>query len=129
MAICRSHSSIYTVKQQQQQGGQEEEQSQRLSNVADPDVQEFTDTERKFQEAAVKLEALVRDGVPLPDQVLLSVYGLYKQGTVGDVRGPQPWATQIKTRAKYDSWAERRGMSQEEAMNGYVSLVNGLGST
>lgn len=50
------------------------------------------DIEMNFEEAAAKAKTL-------PDSVTneekLSLYGLYKQATVGDVEGTQPWAVQV----------------------------------
>jgi len=51
------------------------------------------------------------------------VYSLFKQATVGDVQGPQPWAVKVEARAKWDAWKSRKGMSKEEAMREYVRLV------
>mmetsp|Transcript_67051 Transcript_67051/g.155615 ORF Transcript_67051/g.155615 Transcript_67051/m.155615 type:complete len:152 (+) Transcript_67051:68-523(+) len=83
---------------------------------------------RHFQEAADRVEAVVRqgkEGHPTQEQ-LLRFYGLYKQATEGDVHGTQPWATQIKARAKYDSWASYRGLSKDEAMDRYVQAAESL---
>lgn len=61
-----------------------------------------------------------------PPQVLLDLYGLYKQATMGDVSGKRPGLLDMKGRAKYDAWASRRGMSAEQAMDAYVELAQGL---
>lgn len=37
--------------------------------------------------------------------------------------GAQPWAVQFEARAKWDAWAELKGMSKEEAMRRYVELI------
>jgi acyl-CoA-binding protein len=42
--------------------------------------------------------------------------GLYKQIEVGDCTQSQPWALQIKQRAKHDSWMKYKGMSRQQAM-------------
>ena len=55
---------------------------------------------------------------------LLKMYGLYKQAIEGDVAGDRPGGFDFKAIAKYDSWASLRGMSQEEAMQAYIDLVN-----
>ncbi|KAJ9455758.1 Acyl-CoA-binding protein [Diplonema papillatum] len=53
----------------------------------------------------------------------LKVYGLFKQATVGDVEGSQPWAVQVEARAKWDAWAANKGMSKEDAQKKYVEHV------
>ena len=45
------------------------------------------------------------------------------QATLGDVQGKQPWATSFEARAKWDAWNKLKGMSKEEAMQGYLDLM------
>jgi carboxylesterase len=62
-----------------------------------------------------------------PDNdTLLSLYALYKQASAGDVAGDRPGALDMVARAKYDAWAQRRGMSSDAAMKAYIELVDGL---
>lgn len=58
--------------------------------------------------------------------VQLTLYGLFKQATNGDAGGDRPGMMDIKGRAKYDAWAERRGMSTDEAMTAYIELADSL---
>ncbi|WP_216329799.1 acyl-CoA-binding protein [Deinococcus aestuarii] len=60
------------------------------------------------------------------NDVLLRLYGLYKQGTAGDITGARPGGFDFVGGAKYDAWAALRGQSQEEARAGYVVLVESL---
>jgi acyl-CoA-binding protein len=60
------------------------------------------------------------------NQVLLELYGLYKQATAGDVQGSRPGFTDLKGRAKYDAWSSRKGMSREDAMRAYVARAGAL---
>ena len=60
------------------------------------------------------------------DQQLLEIYGLYKQATLGDVTGNRPGGFDFKGRAKWEAWKQRRGLSREEAMKGYVEVVERL---
>ena len=46
------------------------------------------------------------------NDVLLQIYALYKQATVGDCTGSQPWAVQVEARAKFDAWAAQKGQPQ-----------------
>ena len=61
-----------------------------------------------------------------PNDVLLDLYGIYKQATEGDVTGEKPGMFDFKGAAKYDAWEGRRGMSKEEAMQAYIDLVDKL---
>lgn len=61
-----------------------------------------------------------------PNDVLLELYGLFKQATEGDVSGEKPGMFDFKGAAKYDAWEGRRGMSKDEAMQAYVELVDRL---
>lgn len=60
------------------------------------------------------------------DETLLELYSYFKQATEGDVSGDRPGPFDFKGRAKFDAWADRKGMSREVAMKGYVKLVNHL---
>lgn len=76
-----------------------------------------------FAEAQQKVQTLSTR----PDNdTLLKLYALYKQGTAGDVSGKRPGMLDVKGRAKYDAWAAKKGMSQDEAQSSYVSLVESL---
>jgi diazepam-binding inhibitor (GABA receptor modulating acyl-CoA-binding protein) len=75
-------------------------------------------------EAAVKRV----NGLPKApsNDVLLRLYGLYKQATAGDASGSRPGMTDFKGRAKYDSWSSRKGMSRDEAMQAYIDAAGAL---
>ncbi|MSP62165.1 MAG: acyl-CoA-binding protein [Myxococcales bacterium] len=77
----------------------------------------------KFEDAQRRAKGLSR----APDLgTLLELYALYKQGALGDVTGARPGMLDLKGRAKYDSWAGRRGLSREAAIDAYVTLVDRL---
>jgi len=63
-----------------------------------------------------------------PPESLLKMYSLYKQATAGDVTGSRPGAFNFKGRAKYDAWAEVKGVSSDDAMTQYIDFVNSLTS-
>ena len=78
--------------------------------------------QKEFDEALEKVKTL-------PDQapnVLLELYGLFKQSTAGDVTGKRPGMLDFKGRAKYDAWDSRKGMSKDAAMDTYVGVVERL---
>ncbi|XP_051574956.1 acyl-CoA-binding domain-containing protein 7-like [Myxocyprinus asiaticus] len=57
------------------------------------------------------------------DQELLDLYGLYKQAVVGDINIDKPGIMDMKGKAKWEAWNSRKGMSNEDAMNAYISLA------
>jgi len=83
----------------------------------------MSDLKQRFDQAA-------KDAMQLPkrpdNNTLLELYGLFKQGSVGDVAGKRPGMLDLKGRAKYDAWARLKGRSQESAMQTYVDLVERL---
>ena len=78
--------------------------------------------QKEFDEALEKVKTLPDQ----PPDVLLELYGLFKQSTTGDVSGKRPGMLDFKGRAKYDAWATRKGMSQDQAMDAYVETVERL---
>lgn len=81
------------------------------------------DLETRFQGAAKQVQTLKTR--PSND-VLLDLYALYKQGSVGDVQGKRPGLLDVKGRAKFDAWSKRQGMSKDQARTEYVALVERL---
>ncbi len=77
-----------------------------------------------------QFDAAVAASKSLPEKpdnmTLLQVYALYKQATAGDVDGKRPGFTDMVGRAKYDAWAGAKGQSSDEAMQGYVDLIESL---
>lgn len=76
-----------------------------------------------FEEAQARVKTL--SDRPSNDD-LLALYAFYKQGTTGDVQGKRPGRLDFKGRAKYDAWAERKGISADDAKTKYVALVERL---
>jgi acyl-CoA-binding protein len=60
------------------------------------------------------------------NDVLLELYGLYKQATAGDVSGKRPGMLDMRGRATWDAWAARKGTSSHDARAAYVALVERL---
>ena len=77
----------------------------------------------KFNDAKARVENLSKR--PSNDE-LLDLYAFYKQATEGDVSGSRPGMLDLKGRAKYDAWAGRKGLSNDEAMKKYAALVDKL---
>ncbi|KAF1038968.1 MAG: hypothetical protein GAK35_03708 [Herbaspirillum frisingense] len=74
-----------------------------------------------------QFEATVAESKNLPERpdnmTLLKMYGLYKQGSNGDVVGERPGMTDFVARAKYDAWAAMKGTAQADAQQQYIDLV------
>ncbi len=66
----------------------------------------MADLKAQFEAAAAASKSLPER----PDnQTLLKIYGLYKQGSEGDVSGSRPGFADLIGRAKYDAWAALKG--------------------
>jgi len=83
------------------------------------------DLSTEFEQAASDVKRLSQR----PDNdTLLKLYALYKQGAQGDVSGPKPGFFDFVGTAKYEAWAQLRGMPTEEARSKYIELVRKLES-
>jgi acyl-CoA-binding protein len=61
------------------------------------------------------------------NDILLQLYSLYKQGSVGDVNTDPPSNPfDFVNKAKHEAWAALKGTSTDEAMKAYVELVKKL---
>ncbi|PRY16501.1 acyl-CoA-binding protein [Pontibacter ummariensis] len=80
-------------------------------------------TQEEFESAVAKSQTLSER--PSND-VLLQLYGLYKQATEGNVNTERPGGFDFKNIAKWDAWKQQEGKGQEEARSQYVQLVNKL---
>ncbi|GAB3535131.1 acyl-CoA-binding protein [Pontibacter brevis] len=80
-------------------------------------------TQAEFENAVEKSKTLTERP---SNNVLLQLYGLYKQATDGDVNTERPGGFDFKNIAKWDAWKQQEGKSQEEAREEYVQLVNKL---
>lgn len=77
----------------------------------------------EFEQAQIDVKQLTRRP---GDDVLLRLYGLYKQGTQGDATGGRPGVFNLVGRAKFDAWKALEGTSQADAQQQYVALVREL---
>ena len=81
------------------------------------------DVQEDFDVAAEEAKTLP-DSISNEDK--LALYGLFKQGTIGDVNTNKPGIFDPKGRAKWDAWEKNKGMSSEDAMKAYIELVQQL---
>ncbi len=80
-------------------------------------------TDANFPDAQVRVKTLTS---PPSNDILLELYGLFKQASVGDCSGKRPGAFDFKGRAKYDAWAKLKGKPSDDAKEAYVALVDSL---
>lgn len=77
----------------------------------------------EFEQAVEQVQPLIGG---LKNDMLLKLYGLYKQATEGDVTGEKPGGFDFVGAAKWSAWAARRGMPTETAQREYIALVSSL---
>tara|TARA_B110000503_G_C6857141_1_gene293295 strand:- start:284 stop:547 length:264 start_codon:yes stop_codon:yes gene_type:complete len=78
-------------------------------------------TERAFKKAVVKFRENVNSEL-LTDDIKLEVYKYYKQAISGKCNIPKPSIFNIKESAKWNAWNSIINMSQEEAVEKYITL-------
>ena len=83
----------------------------------------MSDLKAQFAQAQIDVKSLSERP---ENQTMLKRYSLFKQGSEGDVTGSRPGMMDFVNRAKYDAWAELKGKSSEDAMQGYIDVVNKL---
>jgi acyl-CoA-binding protein len=86
-------------------------------------VHTMNDLRREFEQAVEDVQGL---GQRPDNDTLLRLYALYKQGSEGDVHGEQPGFFDFIGTAKYEAWAQLRGVSEDDAMQRYIALVHEL---
>ena len=82
------------------------------------------DLQKQFEDAAANSKNLSEKP---SNEVLLQLYSLYKQGSIGDVNTEPPSNPfDFVNKAKYDAWVSLKGKTKETAMQEYVDLVQKL---
>ena len=81
------------------------------------------DLDDDFKSAAERVTKLSKRP---PNDIMLQLYALYKQGNNGDVSGERPGFADFEGRAKFDSWNKLLGKSMEDAKIAYIALVEQL---
>lgn len=62
-------------------------------------------------------------------QVILHLYGLYKQATVGPNTTPKPNFWNVSAKQKWEAWAAQGTKSKETAMEEYIGVVTQIDSS
>jgi len=84
----------------------------------------MTEINSRFEQASIAAKSLPER----PDNdTMLQLYALYKQGSAGDVSGSKPGFFDFVATAKYEAWEKIKGLSQDDAKNQYIDLVQNLG--
>jgi len=60
------------------------------------------------------------------NEELSTLYGLYKQATLGDNTTPRPGFLDLKGKAKWDAWTSKKGLGKDEAKRQYINFVKVL---
>ncbi len=60
------------------------------------------------------------------DDELLTLYGWYKQATIGDINVPKPGLLDFKGQKKWDSWNKVKGATLYDSEVNYIMIVNNL---
>ena len=76
------------------------------------------------QEFLTAAENIKKSGKNLDNDMLLKLYGYYKQATVGDCNIECPGFWNVKEKAKWEAWEQHKGMKKTHGMKKYVKLVD-----
>ena len=83
----------------------------------------MADLKAQFEAAAANSKNLTNR----PDNAtMLKLYGLYKQGSVGDNSDKKPGFGDMVGRAKWDAWNAIKGTDGNAAMQQYIDLIGTL---
>lgn len=79
-----------------------------------------TELDNKFKVAVEKASKIEET---LPPDILLRLYAYYKQAIKGD-NFSMNTEQNIKSAFKFNAWIQLKGMSEEQAKQEYIDLVN-----
>ncbi len=83
------------------------------------------DLKTNFEKIAEDIRQKAAEVAKLPNDKQLSLYGLFKQGSIGDNDGSRPWVDP-KGKAKFDAWLSHKGKSSEDAMKEYIDVAKDI---
>lgn len=82
--------------------------------------------EERFEKAVKQVKSMPSGSNGPNNNEKLTMYGLYKQATVGDNTTDMPGFLNITGRAKWGAWNEYKGLSKEDAMTKYCEELDKL---
>ncbi|OMP01840.1 Acyl-CoA-binding protein, ACBP [Corchorus olitorius] len=87
---------------------------------------ERSELEKDFGAAVLFMECTSNDDqmLKLGNDVKMQLYGFHKIATEGPCHEPQPLALKLSARAKWNAWKRLGNMSQEMAMEQYITLLS-----
>lgn len=83
----------------------------------------MSDLNEKFEMAKQQVMSLAQKP---SNEVLLELYALNKQATLGDADGEKPGMFDFVAMAKFNAWSEKKGMAMDDAKQRYFNLVQSL---
>ncbi len=60
------------------------------------------------------------------NDILLKLYGYYKQSTIGDCNIECPFFWDLKAKSKWEIWNQQKGTKKSHAQKKYIKLVKEL---
>ncbi|MES1902594.1 MAG: hypothetical protein MHPSP_001528 [Paramarteilia canceri] len=88
---------------------------------------ENTELLKNFENSKSEFESFfVEKKLKKDNDLVMELYGLFKQATVGDVNISKPGFYKPSERAKYDLWEKNKGISKEDAMQKYIDTFESL---
>jgi len=84
----------------------------------------MSDLEQKFNKLAEKIaEEFKKNNLALDNDTMATLYGYYKQSTIGDCNIAEPGFFDFKGKSKYEAWKQLEGITKEKAMKHYIKKV------
>ncbi|KAK4262376.1 hypothetical protein QN277_027944 [Acacia crassicarpa] len=117
--------NCYEIEESDKKGTDDEEKEKLLEDD-DWEGIESTQLERLFGAAVsfVESKSNANRTANLANDVKMQLYGFQKIATQGPCQKPQPMALNFPARAKWNAWQQLGVMSQELAMEQYVTLLS-----
>lgn len=101
----------------------EEVPEKKQEPITNTNTTTMTALEQSFEDAKKRV-------MELPEKpgndVMLELYALNKQATIGDINIDKPAMFDFVAAAKYNAWNGKKGMAKEEAQQKYIDYVNSL---
>jgi len=72
---------------------------------------------------AKQIEENIKNNKSFSDDILLKLYGYYKQSVEGDCVTSSPQFWEIRAKTKWEAWNQHKGMKKEHAMKQYIKYA------
>lgn len=101
------------------------EQPQSAAPVLQDDTENRESLQQRFDDAAAFIRQW-KNGQKSSNDEKLNGYALFKQSGNGDNDTTVPSRLNVKARALWQAWENKRGLSQEESMQQYIDYVKDM---